>query len=327
MSAPLNRRALLGAGLSLLASPALAQSSGWKPSRVATVVVPYPAGGGTDVLARLLARELGTSLEASIVVENAPGASGAVGSRRVAKADPDGHTLLVTTNQTHATNISLLKDGGGYDPIKDFTTIGGVADLQHLLVARKDLEAGSVADLTARAKREPRLTCASTGIGSASHLTMELFKARTGSDFVHVPYRGAAPLLQDMVGGRVDIAFATVPTVLGQVQSGDLRVLAVASPSPSPQVPDAPTLSRQGVEGVEADAWIAVFAPAGLPAEIRTRYADAIAAIVARPEIRQTIATQGMLTNWRGPEAFAAFQQQDVERWAAIIKAANVTAE
>ena len=319
------RRVLAGAAASALA-PAPARAE-WRPARPVTIVVPYPAGGGTDVLARLIARELGAALDGSIVVENAPGASGAVGSRRVARAEPDGHALLVTTNQTHATNISLLKDGGGYDPVKDFTVLGGLADLQHLLVVRKDLEARSVAELVARAKAKPSLTCASTGVGSASHLTMELFQTRTGVAFVHVPYRGAAPLLQDMVGGRIDLAFATVPTVLGQVQAGELRVLAVASPSPSPQVPAVPTLAREGVEGVEADAWIAAFAPAGLPPAIRDRYAQAIGAILARPEIRTTIVGQGMLPNWREPRAFAAFQVEDIRRWAAIIKAAGVTAE
>lgn len=323
----IRRHVLLG-GLAAAAVPgAAASQTAWKPSRPVTIVVPYPAGGGTDVVARLLARDLGAALETSVVVENAPGASGSIGSRRVARAEPDGHTLLVTTNQTHATNISLLKDGGGYDPIKDFTVIGGVCDLQHLLVVRKDLEAKSVAELIARAKAGQNLTCASTGIGSASHLTMELFRAKTGVDFVHVPYRGAAPLLQDMLGGRVDLAFATVPTVLGQVQAGELRALAVASPTPSPQVPNAPILASNGVQGLEADAWIAVFAPANLPAGIRARYAGAIDRIVASAEARATILTQGMLPNWRGPDGFAAFQEQDIQRWAGIIRAANVQPE
>jgi tripartite-type tricarboxylate transporter receptor subunit TctC len=322
----INRRHIL---LGSLAFPfashsALAQ---WKPTRPVTLVVPYPAGGGTDVLARVLARELGPMLDGSVVVENAPGASGAVGSRRVARAEPDGHTLLITTNQTHATNISLLKDGGGYDPIKDFTVLGGIADLQHLLVIRKDLAARSVAELVSLGKGDRKLTCASTGIGSASHLTMELFKTKTGVDVVHVPYRGAAPLLQDLVGGRVDMAFATVPTVLGQVQGGELHVLAVASPSPSPQLPDAPTLARQGIEGVEADAWIAAFGPAAMSPEIRTRYAEAIGRIIGRADIREAVTKQGMLPNWREPDRFAVFQGKDIERWAAIIRGANVAVE
>lgn len=302
-------------------------AAAWSPQRPVTVVVPYPAGGGVDVMARLLARDLAAALGGSFVVENVAGASGSVGSRRVARAEADGHTLLVTTNQTHATNISLLKDGGGYDPVRDFTVIGGVADLQHLLVVRKDLPAANVAELVRLAGDGQKLTCASTGPGSASHLTMELFRAKTGVDFVHVPYRGAAPLLQDLVGGRVDLAFATVPTVLGQIQAGDLRALAVASPAASPQVPDAPVLAKAGIAGVEADAWIAVFAPAGLPAEIVARYAEAIARILASPETKAAATQQGMLPNWRAPDVFAAFQKQDIERWAAIIRAAKVSVE
>lgn len=320
------RTALLGGLAGSLAGRAARAE--WTPARPVTVVVPYPAGGGTDVLARIVARELGAGLGANVVVENVPGASGAIGSRRVARAEPDGTTLLVTTNQTHATNISLMKDGGGYDPIRDFTTLGGLADLQHLLVVRKDLPARSVAELLALARgAAAKLTCASTGIGSASHLAMELFRARTGVEFLHVPYRGAAPLLQDMVGGRVDLAFATVPTVLGQIQGGELRALAVASSKPSPQVPGAPVLSREGVAGVEADAWIAAFAPAGLAAEIRARIAATMRAALARPEVAAAISAQGLLVNWTDPAAFAAFQADDVRRWAEIIRAANVSVE
>ncbi len=323
----IDRRRLLGAAAAFAAIPTRARAD-WGPARTVTIVVPYPAGGGTDVLARIVAREMAAGLGQSVMIENAPGASGAVGSRRVARAEPDGHTLIVTTNQTHATNVSLLKDGGGYDPVRDFTVLGGLADLQHLLVVRKDLPARSVADLVALARGGgAKLTCASTGIGSASHLTMELFKAKTGVELVHVPYRGAAPLLQDMMGGRVDLAFATVPTVLGQVQAGELRALAVASPLPSPQVPDAPVLSREGVSGVEADAWIAAFGPAGLAPAIRDRYRDALRAALAKPEVAAAIAAQGALPNWRDPDAFATFQREDIARWAAIIRDAKVTPE
>ena len=324
------RGAVLGGLAGLAASPRRAAAA-WAPSRTVTIVVPYPAGGGTDVLARIVARELAAGLGQNVVIENVPGASGAVGSRRVARAEPDGHTMVISTNQTHATNISLLKDGGGYDPVADFTALGGLADLQHLLVTRKDLPVGSVAELIALAKvspiGSPKLTCASTGIGSASHLTMELFMAKTGIAFVHVPYRGAAPLLQDMVGGRVDLAFATVPTVLGQLQGGELKVLAVASPRPSPQVPDAPTLAREGVAGVEADAWIAAFGPAGLAPAIRDRFADLMREALGKPDVRAAIAAQGVLVNWREPEAFASFQRQDIQRWTEIVRATKISIE
>ena len=323
------RRGALAAGLGSAALLAAGRAGAqWSPARPVTIVVPYPAGGPTDVLARIVAREIAPGLGQNVVVENQPGASGALGTRRVARADPDGLTLVLSTNQTHATNISLLKDGGGYDPVTDFTTLGGLADLQHLLVVRKELPARSVAELMALARAaSPRLTCASTGVGAASHLTMELFKARTGIELVHVPYRGSAPLIQDMVGGRVDLSFATVPTVLGQIQSGDVRGLAVASPNPSPQVPDLPTLAREGVPGVEADAWLAIFAPAGLDPAIRARYRDLLAAALAKPDVKASVEKLGTLVNWREPDAFAAFQRADVGRWAEIIRTAKVTAE
>lgn len=324
----MHRRAALlslgGAAVALRAGHAQAQTP-WAPSRTVTIVVPYPAGGATDVLARIVAREIGGDLGQSVIVENQPGASGALGTRRVARSEPDGHTLVLSTNQTHATNISLLPDGGGYDPIKDFTPLGGLADLQHLLVVRKDLEAASVAELLKLARAPGReLTCGSTGIGSASHLTMELFKVKTGVSLTHVPYRGAAPLLQDMVGGRVDMSFATVPTVLGQVQAKELKALAVASPTPSPHLPDLPTLAREGIPGVEADAWIAIFAPAAIPKPIRDRYRDVLRVALARPAVQSAITEQGMTPNWREPDAFAAFQREDVARWAAIIQTAGV---
>lgn len=332
----IHRRSLvtLLAGAALTPERGSAQApSAWRPSRTVTIVVPYPAGGPTDVIARIVARELqaGFGAGASVVVENQGGASGALGTRRVARADPDGHTLVVSTNQTHATNISLLKDGGGYDPVRDFTPLGGIADLQHLVVVRSDLEAASVPELVAlamqRAASGAKLTCASTGVGAASHLTMQLFKTRTGTDFVHVPYRGSAPLLQDLVGRRVDLSFATVPTVLGQLQGNAVRALAVASPDRSIHLPDLPTLASVGVAGVEADAWIAAFAPAGIAPAVRESCRAILAAALARPEVTAEIVKQGANPNWREPDAFGAFQREDVKRWAEIIKAANVTIE
>ncbi len=322
------------AGAALASGPGRAQTSAaWRPSRTVTIVVPYPAGGPTDVIARIVARELqaGFGAGASVIVENQGGASGVIGTRRVASAEPNGHTLIVSTNQTHATNTSLLKDGGGYDPVRDFTPLGGLADLQHLVVVRRDLEAASIPELIALAKQRGasgvKLTCASTGIGAASHLAMELFKTRTGTDFLHVPYRGSAPLLQDLVGGRIDLSFATVPTVLGQIQGNTLRALAVASPDRSVHLPDLPTLAAAGVAGVEADAWIAAFAPAGITLAVRESCRAILAAALARPEVAAEIAKQGANPNWREPDAFGAFQREDVRRWAEIIKAANLTIE
>lgn len=314
-----------GAALPALGSAARAA---WTPSRTVTIVVPYPPGGSLDGVARIVARDLQESLGQAVVVENQGGASGAPATRRVARAEPDGHTLVLGTNQTHATNLALLKDGGGYDPVKDFSPVAGLADLQHAIVVRKDLPAASVAELVALAKKDPgRLNAGSTGPGSGSHLALELFKTRVGVEMTHVPYRGGAPLLQDLMGGRIDLSFATVPTVLGQVQSGDLRALALASANPSPQLPGVPLLRDQGVQGAEADAWIALFLPAATPAEARDRLAQATAAALAKPEVRGAVEKLGASVNVREPEVLAGFLVEEVKRWAEVARAAKVVVE
>jgi len=312
------------------APSALAQQSGaaWSPVRPITIVVPYPAGGPTDIVARAVAAELARDLGQSVVVDNLPGGAGAIGTRKVAQSAPDGYTLVLGTNQTHATNISLLPQGGGYDPVKDFAPIAGLADLQHILVIANDLPARSAADLVALARKEPgRLTAGSTGLGSASHLALELFKVRTGTAIVHVPYKGSAPLLTDLLGGHVNLSFATTPTVLASIQAGKLRAIAVASPNRSPDLPDLPTLAQAGVNGVEADAWLALFAPAGVPAPVLARLRESTAAAMKQETVLGTMRKSGMTPNARSGEAFAAFVREDVARWAEVVRVANVKAE
>ena len=229
------------------------------PSKQIRIVVPYPAGGPTDALARIVATELQTALGQTVIVENKAGASGSIGTREVAKAEADGHTLVLGNNQTHVTNAYLLKEPG-YDPLADFKAIAGLADLQHALVVPKTSAVKSVADLVALAKKEPgKLNYGSTGLGSGSHLTMELFKTRTGIEATHVPFRGAAPMALEVLAGRIDLAFATLPSVLGQIQSGDMKALAIASTVRAPQVPDVPLLTEQGVTDSEGDSWLALF--------------------------------------------------------------------
>jgi tripartite-type tricarboxylate transporter receptor subunit TctC len=322
------RRRVLGlAGVAALSRAAKAQDS-WSPGRPVIIVVPYPAGGPTDVLARLVAAEMAKDLGSPVVVENQAGGGGTIASRRVATGPADGTVIMLASNQTHATNISLLPQGGGYDPVKDFTPIAGLADLQHLLVVRNEVPAKSVAELLALARSQPgKLSCASTGQGSASHLTLELFRARTGVDMVHVPYRGSAPMLNDLMGGHVDVSFATTPTVLGQIQSGQLRALAVASPNRSPHVPDLPTLAEAGVPGVEADAWFALFAPAAVPAPALGRLRALALDAIAREPVRAQVTQVGMTVNVRDAAVMGAFLQEDIRRWAEVIRVAQVKPE
>jgi len=316
-----SRRSLLAAGLALTSSGLLdgrlaqAQPAPWSPVRPVTLIVPYPPGGPTDILARTIAAELARDLGQPVNVENVPGGAGAIGTRRAAQAAADGHTLALGNNQTHATNVSLLPQGGGYDPVRDFAPI----------MVGAELPVRSVADLVALARRDPgKLTAGSTGPGSASHLALELFKTRSGTEIAHVAYKGSAPLLQDLLGGHVNLSFATTPTVLAQIQSGRLRALAVASPQRSPHLPDLPTLAQAGVAGVEADAWLGFLAPAATPAVALARYRQLIAAAMQKEAVRATITKAGMAIDIKDAPEFAGFLQQDIQRWAGVIRSANV---
>jgi tripartite-type tricarboxylate transporter receptor subunit TctC len=313
-----------GLGLTVSARPGQAQSA-WAPSRPVTLVVPYPPGGPTDILARTIASDIAKDLGQPVNVENVPGGAGAIGTRRVAQAPADGYTLALGNNQTHATNVSLLPQGGGYDPVKDFSPIMVCAALQHIVVVGPNVPVNSVADLLALARRDPgRLTAGSTGPGSASHLALELFKTRSGTDIAHVAYKGSAPLLQDLLGGHVNLSFATTPTVLAQVQAGKLKALAVASPQRSPHLPELPTLAQAAVTGVEADAWLGFFAPAGVPAAVLTRYRQLIGAAMQKDSVRATITKAGMAVDIKDAPEFAAFLQQDIQRWAEVVRSAKV---
>ncbi len=323
----ITRRFALAAGTAL-ALPGLARAQGWAPPRPVTLVVPYPAGGPTDLIARMMASEFSAELGQPMVVENVPGGAGAIGSRRVAQGPKDGTVLCFATNQTHATNFSLIPGGGGYDPVRDFAPIACLVDLQHILVVKNALAARDVAELTALLRAEPgKLSCGSTGQGSASHLTLELFKVKTGLDMTHVAYRGSAPLLQDLLGGHIDASFATTPTVLTQVQGGQLRALAVASPNRSPHLPNLPTLGEAGVAGVEADAWLGLLAPAGVPDAALARYRALAAAAMRKESVRAEAIRLGMAPNPRIGDDFARFLDEDIRRWAEVVRAANVRPE
>ena len=325
------RRHLLAATIATPAAvtpPGARAEAPWSPGRPVTMVVPYPAGGPSDALARTVAAEMTRDLGTAVVVENVAGGGAAIGTLRVARGPGDGTQIAFASNQTHATNISLLPDGGGYHPVRDFAPISGLADLQHVLVVRNEVAARTVPEFLALLRAQPgKLTCASTGQGSAAHLTLELFEAKTGLDMVHVPYRGSAPLMNDLMGGHVDVSFATTPTILTQVQAGRLRALAVASPNRSPHLPELPTMAEAGVAGVEADAWFALFAPAATPAPALARLRELAAAAMARPAVRDVTTRAGMTVNVRDAAALARFLDEDIRRWAEVIRVANVRAE
>jgi tripartite-type tricarboxylate transporter receptor subunit TctC len=320
------RRRLMSGLALMVAAPAVVRAQGF-PAKPIRIVVPYPAGGSIDAMARLLAQELQTAHGWTVVVENKGGASGAVGTREVAKSEPDGHTLVLGTNQTHATNAFLLKEPG-YDVVASFLPIAGIADLQHALVVPKASPVMTVADLIALAKKEPgKLNYGSTGKGSASHLAMELFKAKTGTDMQHVAFRGAAPLSLELVAGRIDAAFSTLPTVISLVESGELRALAVASDRRASQLSNVPTLAEAGISGGEADAWIGLFAPAGTAKDAAAALGTAVRAAAGKPDLVAAALKQGIAVNVREGEAFAAFQKAEVAKWAEVARIAKVGAE
>ena len=236
------------------------------------MVVPYPAGGPTDVIARIVAEEMGKTLGQNVIVENLAGASGAVGTRAVARAEPDGYTIVFGNNQTHGNNMFLLKEPG-YDAIKDFAPLAGAGAFEHVFVVSNTLPAKSIQELIALAKADPgKLNYGSTGVGSGSHLATELFMTRTGIKMTHVPFRGAAPLVTELMAGRIDVSNSTLPSVLAQFQAGEMRAIGLASPQRNPQAPDVPTLREQGITDADAESWAAFFAP-GEHAETGSRQA------------------------------------------------------
>lgn len=328
---PLNRRLAFGRiagalafGAVFLSGPALAQTF---PSRVIKLVVPYPAGGPTDAIARIVGEELGRSLGQNVIVENIAGASGAVGTRSVAKAEPDGHTIVFGNNQTHGNNMFLLKDPG-YDATKDLAPLAGVGAFEHVFVVSNQLPVKSIGELVALAKKDSgKLNYGSTGVGSGSHLSTELFIARTGTQMTHVPFRGAAPLVQELVAGRIDVSNSTLPSVLGQIQGGQIRAIGLASPQRNAQVPDVPTLREQGIANADAESWAAFFAPAATPKPILDRLSGEIIAILNKPEIRERITKLGFTLNVRTPDAFRPYHAQEIQTWADIIKAAGIKPE
>jgi len=320
---PTRRAALAGLAALAVAPPARGETF---PARPITIVVPYPAGGPIDTLARLIAQE--ADLGQAIVVDNRPGGSGIIGSNAVARAEPDGHTLVLGTNQTHATNQSLIRSCP-YDAVRDFAPVAGVAAMPHVLIVGQRFPAASVGDVVALAKEKPgTLTYGSTGNGSGAHLATELFKTKAAIDLLHVPFKGLAPMTTEMLAGRIDLAIAPLPGLITQqIEAGNVRALGVASRTRVPQLATVPTFSEAGVAGVEADAWSALFAPANTPTAVIERLYAAVAAALSKPEVRQKLAQQGIPVALKTPAEMAAMLPAEVEKWAAVIRLAHVMVE
>jgi len=310
-------RAIASILLAAFATVALAQS--W-PAKPVKWIVPFAAGGTTDILARVIGEKLSVALGQPVVVENRPGAGGGVGADQVAKAAPDGYTIMGGTISTHAINASLYKNLP-YDPVRDFAPITLIVRVPNMLVVNPDVPAKDVRELIALLKANPgKYTFASSGNGTSQHLSGELFKSMTGVEMQHIPYKGSPPALQDVVSGQVTMTFDNITTAWPLVKGGKLRALAVTTAKRSPIAPDVPTLAEAGLAGYEIGSWQGVFAPAGVPAEIVKRLNVEIVRIINSPEIRQKLIDMGAEPAPNSPEEFAAMVKTEVAKWSDVVR-------
>lgn len=313
--------ALACAALSALGLPALAQDK-W-PSKPITYVVPFPAGGTTDILGRLIGQKLGPVLGTTIVIDNKGGAGGSVGSEVASRAPADGYTMLGGTVSSHAINVSLYPKLG-YDPIKSFSPVALIGTNPVVLVVGANSPYKTLQDVLAAAKAKPKtISSASAGSGTSQHLSLELLGFKSGTQFIHVPYKGSGPAIQDVIGGQVDMMFDTTVVAGPHIQSGKVRALAVTSAKRLESMPNVPTVA-ESVPGFEVSSWQAIFVPTGTPKPIIDRLHDEIMKITAQPEMQERLKGLGMQPSSMTTEQVSAFQKAEVEKWAQVIKAANV---
>jgi len=315
--------ALAACALVLTAAPGTALAASW-PSQPITLVVPFPPGGSTDVSARVLAKGLTERLGQSVVVENRAGASGNIGSTYVARAQPDGHTLVMSGVGTHAANVGLYANMP-YDPVKDFTHITSVASNPNAIVVNADFPAHTLAELVTLVRQNPdKYNYASPGTGSSGHLAFEHFKRQAGLEVQHIPYKGAAPALTDLMGGQVPMLIMVADTLQSHVQSGKLRILAVTSEARNPLFPDVPTVAESGYPGFTAVSWTGLSAPAGLDPAIVAKLFAATADVLRGAEAQAQYARTGSLIEIREPAAFTAFVTAEVQKWRDVARSANI---
>jgi tripartite-type tricarboxylate transporter receptor subunit TctC len=309
----------------LLALCAAASSAQNYPNRAVRVLVGFPPGGGTDILARVLTPQLSAQLGQPFVVENRPGATTNIASDLVAKSAPDGYTLLFTTSSL-AINASLYKNLT-YDALRDFAPVSVFAESPNLLVAHSSAGA-NVNELLAQAKAKPgAMNYSSAGSGTSQHLAGELFKARTGVNIAHIPYKGTAASLTAVIAGEVQFSFANVPAILGHVRSGRIRALAVLAPKRSELMPEVPTMEEAGVKDVIVPVWYALLAPAATPREIVKSLNDATVRAARSPELKQKLVEQGADPVGNSSEEFSKMLREEVARWAEIVKISGAKAE
>ena len=313
------------AALVACAGTASAQST--YPAKAIRYVVPFPAGGPLDIVARALGQELNKSWNQPIIIDNRPGAGGNIGADLVAKAPADGYTILMGAVSTHAINVTLYSKLP-YDPVRDFAPITLITSVPNVLVVHPSVPAISVKELIALAKAKPgQINFASGSTGSAGHLAGELFKTMAGVNMVHIPYKGAAPAVVDLLGGHVSLMFDNMSSALPNIKSGRVRALAVTTLKRSPLLPQLPTISEAGLRGFDISTWFGIFAPAGTPPDIVARLNTETVRILNTREMKERLLALGAEPAGNKPDEFAAFVRLEIQKYARVVKASGATAD
>ncbi|MFM2119535.1 MAG: hypothetical protein RL722_1003 [Pseudomonadota bacterium] len=321
---PLLALTLLGAVASLLA-PAVRAEDAWPAARPIKVVVPFAAGGTSDVLARLIGEKLQQALKQTVLVENRAGAGGVLGADVVAKSPGDGYTLLLGTIASHAINPAM-RTKMPYDALKDFAPVNLLGSIPNVLLVGADQPYKTVKDLIVAAKAKPdSISFASAGQGSSQHMSGEMFKLLAGADLAHVPYKGSAPAIQDVIGHQIPCSFETVTVALPHIQSGKVRALAVTSAQRAPALPNVPTLQEAGVAGFDVSSWQALYAPAGTPPAVVSRLGQEVEKILALPEVKSRLDSLGLQHQVNTPAQFADFNRAELAKWQRVAREGKVT--
>lgn len=297
------------------------------PAKPVRLIVPYPPGGSADILARAIGQKLSEGIGQQVIIDNRPGAGTAIGAEATAKAAPDGYTILLGTVSSHAINPALTP-GLKYDPIKDFAPVSLVASIPFALIVHPSLSANSLNELIALAKARPgALNFSSAGTGTSNHLAGELFKSMTGTFMVHIPYKGSAPALNDLIAGQVQLMFDLVLTSAPHVKSGAVRALAVTGRERSAALPGVPTVAESGVPGYEVSAWFGFFAPAGTPPSVVNALNAETIKTMRLPDLRERLASQGADAVTNTPEQFTAYVREELGKWTRVVKASGMKAD
>lgn len=313
-------RIICAATLAMLACTTAAQTG--YPTHAVKIVVPFPAAGTTDIIARFVGVELQKLWGQPVVIENRGGAAGNIGADAVARSAPDGYTLLMATVGTHSINLPLYGKKLPYHPLNDFAAISNVAAVPNVMVINPSLPVNSVSEFIAYAKANPgKINMASSGSGTSIHMAGELFKSMTGTYLVHLPYRGSAPALQDLIAGNTQVMFDNLTSSIGHIRSGRLKALAVTSRERSAALPNVPTVEEAaGLKGFEATAWFGLLAPAGTPRDIVNKISQDVGKVLATPEMREKFLGQGAVAVPDSPEQFTAYIRSEIDKWTKVVQ-------